>query len=335
MKNRILSLLHYLGLTRYLRSRKTRLAASQPQDAVSVSILSLHRISPEKDACWQPIQPKNFEAILQYAAAHYEVLRLSDLATAVEKRQERGGGKLRPLMVLSFDDGYADFMQYALPLLQKYNLPCNHNFVIDCLEDNACIWTQRFNHIFNELLRRDTATENFNPKKGGWYRQYIAIFRQFLQYPAEERMQRIADLERAQRIEPPKVDMMRWADLKDCLLRYGNLLEIGAHTHTHDVLPTLCTQAGAQALHKEIFTPKGRLESELQIPISIFALPNGQNHEQINTLAKQAGYNFLLEVGDQIAHDTQPQEQEMQILPRLNMIDEPIGAAALRIERLW
>ena len=57
----------------------------------------------------------------------------------------------KPKLIFSFDDGYYDFIEYALPVLTKYGLRCNHNVVNSCLNDNHVIWTQKLNDVFNHL----------------------------------------------------------------------------------------------------------------------------------------------------------------------------------------
>src|SRR5689334_14309883 len=104
----------------------------------SLTVLSLHRISPDIDFFWQPIHPDTFDQLLKYVKKHYEVICFRDLNSLPKTNA-------RPYLILSFDDGYYDYIEYALPLLKKNNLPSNHNLVVSCLESNQLIWTQRLN----------------------------------------------------------------------------------------------------------------------------------------------------------------------------------------------
>jgi len=49
----------------------------------------------------------------------------------------------KPLVALSFDDGYYDFYENALPILKEYNLPATHNICPHLIDKNEVPWTQR------------------------------------------------------------------------------------------------------------------------------------------------------------------------------------------------
>ena len=46
--------------------------------------------------------------------------------------------------MITFDDGYRDFVFYALPILKKYDLPCIHSVVYECVDQNSQIWDSSF-----------------------------------------------------------------------------------------------------------------------------------------------------------------------------------------------
>ena len=133
------NLLYKLGAAKILRSFKKG----------ELTILNLHRISPERDFFWNPITPAHFETILQYVSKYYNVISFSDIPELLKF----GRTSEKPYLILSFDDGYHDFIEYALPLLTKYNLPSNHNIVNSCANNNTAIWTQRLNNIFNFSMK--------------------------------------------------------------------------------------------------------------------------------------------------------------------------------------
>ena len=76
-----------------------------------VRIYSFHRISPVRDALWDPVDPKLFEKIIRYLTKNYKLVNVEDL----------GNVKGDNLACVVFDDGYKDAMKYAVPILKKYD----------------------------------------------------------------------------------------------------------------------------------------------------------------------------------------------------------------------
>src|SRR3954452_247168 len=135
IRNTTIGSFRHFGGERFLRSRK-------PQN--SITVLALHRVSPERNFFWQPMLPEQFDRLLTYCAQHYEVISFKD----VREWSEAAG---RPRLILTFDDGYHDFIEYAMPLLRKHRLSCNHNFVVDCVDGKRIPWTQQLNIYLNAL----------------------------------------------------------------------------------------------------------------------------------------------------------------------------------------
>lgn len=99
----------------------------------ALTVLSLHRVLPETDPRWPGSDPlytvssRFFEQLLGWAMRHYSVVSLEDIEAA-----RAGTRPLRPCpLLITFDDGWADNHQHALPLLQRFGLPA----VIFCAAD--------------------------------------------------------------------------------------------------------------------------------------------------------------------------------------------------------
>lgn len=83
-------------------------------------VLNLHRVRPEANPFWEPLAPELFDELLSFVTPRFRV-------TTFGRLLEAGDG--RPPLVLSFDDGYHDFIEYAVPLLAKYRVPANLNVI--------------------------------------------------------------------------------------------------------------------------------------------------------------------------------------------------------------
>ena len=84
-------------------------------------VLNLHRVSPQRSPYWPPLHPARFEDLVRF------LTRRCDLTSFDALADREGDG--RPPVVLSFDDGYRDFVDYAMPVLDRYRVRANQNIV--------------------------------------------------------------------------------------------------------------------------------------------------------------------------------------------------------------
>jgi peptidoglycan/xylan/chitin deacetylase (PgdA/CDA1 family) len=287
----------------------------------------MHRISNERNLFWNPIKPATFDLLLSYVKKHYRVIGFNHLDSITIEDQ----GK--PYLILSFDDGYYDFYEHALPLLIKHNLPCNHNIVNDCADMSKTIWTERLNIIFNhhlnnaipfsiEFADRNNSVSDY---QNSWMKFYLETFKQLLNIPVIERESIISKLESATGIDT-SCRMMSWNDIKECA---ANQVEIGSHTYSHDSLGTISNHT---ELEKEILQSKNQIEEKLGKSISTLALPNGQTGSKADAVISNSDYKFVLYVNDDL--NSLPLKNEGPIhISRINLVDEPFPQMALRLEQ--
>ncbi|MEO6488859.1 MAG: hypothetical protein ABIO04_02875, partial [Ferruginibacter sp.] len=68
-KEWVFNLLNDIGVSNILRNRKRK----------KLTVLSLHRVSPETDYFWDPIKPNTFELLLKYLRKYYTIISFSDI----------------------------------------------------------------------------------------------------------------------------------------------------------------------------------------------------------------------------------------------------------------
>ncbi len=83
------------------------------------AILCYHSISAHYDSRYDPLDPRRFESHLQFLSAKCHPITMDALVEAI------GSGRDLPerAVVVTFDDGYRDNFEVALPLLLKYRVP--------------------------------------------------------------------------------------------------------------------------------------------------------------------------------------------------------------------
>ncbi len=83
------------------------------------TVITYHRVADVKvDPHQLSVSPRHFLAHMRYLKSHYSVVPLSMVAS---RKHFRLHGK--PLVAITFDDGYIDNLTHAVPILVKLNLP--------------------------------------------------------------------------------------------------------------------------------------------------------------------------------------------------------------------
>jgi len=315
-----LNIFNAVGGTRMLRAQKKN----------KITVLNLHRITPEQDFFFKPITPTHFESLLKYVAKHYNVITIEEISSLQTSRKE----DQKPYLILSFDDGYYDFMEYALPLLIKYKLPCNHNIVNCCADHNEIIWTHRLNNIFNHA-RENKINLQYQAENGSMLsyqagmknprKIYYAVFNILLNTPYQKRMQWIIEKEK-ELSTSVSCAMMNWSQVTECT-KYR--VEIGSHTYSHDTLSTITDY---NCLLNEIQRSKIEIEKNIQKPVNILALPNGKTNADIVKACTQAGISNVLFVDDRVNSWSDFSANKINLISRINIIEETPAEMFLRTE---
>lgn len=238
-----------------------------------LSIAIFHRVLAQPDPLFPgEVDAQEFDEICCWLSRWFTVLPLDEAAD----RQARGDLPARAL-VITFDDGYADNHDEALPILRHHGL-CASFFVATGFLDGGVMW----NDVVVESIRRTQCNELDLALLGvpqiGMVkldslearRAAIPKILGALKYrPHAERqvlVQRVA--EQAQ-VRVPR-DLMMTSGQVRALAEAG--MQIGAHTVSHPILARL---EESEARH-EIARSKSDLESLLGQTVSLFAYPNGK-----------------------------------------------------------
>ena len=111
-----------------------------------VVTLCYHSIHPTKE--FSSTDPRTFDLHLDWLKRNCEVIPFRRVWEAAHRRDAS-----RPAVAITFDDGYADNFQYALPLLAKHGLSATFFLTAGLIEKDPAV-IERF-----RMLRRSTATD--------------------------------------------------------------------------------------------------------------------------------------------------------------------------------
>jgi peptidoglycan/xylan/chitin deacetylase (PgdA/CDA1 family) len=285
-----------------------------------------HRVNPERDKLWDPMDVKLFDKCLKYITQKYEVGLLEDLVLSGDLKTNTS------YATIVFDDGYKDNIEYAAPILDKYNCKASFYVVTDCIERNMPTWTHIIEHSFQYTeidsidLRLDFLPIELQVTSlpGQQARlDYIKKLKPFLKKIAHEKRNTVLNkiMEAYHDIELPEI-MMNWQDLRE-LKQAGHY--IGSHTATHCMLGTMTDE---NEIRNELSRSGKLIEKSLGHFPKTISYPVGSYNDTTIRLSKETGYSIGLAV-KQTVYD--PGKDDIFEIPRIELYNEPWWKTRLRI----
>lgn len=295
-----------------------------------VSILLFHRVHPERDVMWDPMDPKRFISILKFIKKNYTVLPLVEILETKPFKEKK------PLAAITFDDGYRDFIDYSLPIMDRLKIPSSMYVVTDCICENKPTWTFEVDYLFfntrklhiNWTIDIDFMPTIFQKNKFANKEELIAFCLKFKQHlkliPEQKRKILINDLRCSfDDVTIPKGMMMDWNEINQ-LINGG--IEVGSHTVTHAPLATL----NEDDMRKELEGSRSAFFKYTGTHPKIISYPVGSYNHQVKEAAANAGYKFGLAVNykkyDLLSED------DFEI-SRIELYNEPFWKSWLRIKQ--
>lgn len=101
-----------------------------------VYILTFHRISDFSCSMWPPMSVDMFSNIVSYLTGHVNVVSPYDIDQVGENKSGV------PNVVITFDDGYIDFFENALPILRDHGVKCIHHVCPGLIDKGELPWPQ-------------------------------------------------------------------------------------------------------------------------------------------------------------------------------------------------
>lgn len=258
----------------------------------SLTIFMFHRVNDGAYDFYPAMSVKAFTALCKYIKKHYEVIKISDVHGI-----RFGSGK--PAAVISFDDGHYDILENAHPLLAELSLPYNINIDTEVLETGK---PQCFVRVY-DILNNTTLEHFYN---GDYMDQSIVIdrgnpmdtenaFTALLgEMPHDAKNDLIKSLQKEAEVDDTVYSRM--LSKEDIAYLANSGVEIGSHTHTHPLLPSLTNGE----LEFELAHSKGILEKITGSEVSILAYPNGKHDKRVEEMARSLGYSVFLLAEDKI-----------------------------------
>jgi peptidoglycan/xylan/chitin deacetylase (PgdA/CDA1 family) len=261
------------------------------------SVFMLHHVRPAREAAFQPnshleITPNFLRAVLDHLRSRgIDIITMDELHRRFTERDFS-----RRFACFSFDDGYRDNRDFALPVMREFDAPFTVHVASDFAEGTGILWwtalemvVAKASQIEVEMagaaMRLDAST--LSAKRAAFARLHDWL----RALPGRGDLAReIGALCARHGVDHAAIcrDLcMSWDELKPFAAE--PLVGIGAHTVTHCNLALQTDEIAAE----EMTTSRARIEEAIQRPVLHFAYPYGDRlaaGKREFALAKKAGF---------------------------------------------
>jgi peptidoglycan/xylan/chitin deacetylase (PgdA/CDA1 family) len=292
-----------------------------------LSILIYHRVFTEQNSLFPvEVNQDRFDAQMALVSKLFNVIPFSEAMDCLK----RGALPTRAACI-TFDDGYADNAEVALPILLRHNIQATF-FVASGYLGNGVM----FNDHIIEIVRKFQGNMlNLGNMNLGVYdmstpanrRQAVSTLLGKLKYrPASDRLSLVNTIGHIAGVSAP-TRLMMTPDQVRALHQAG--MEIGGHTVTHPIL----TNLDWETAKNEITENRRHLQEITGAPIRFFAYPNGKpglDYDQTHvSLVKECGYEAAVTTSRGVS----TVGSDLFQLPRYTPWEPSMGRFALQLVR--
>lgn len=263
-------------------------------------ILGYHTVAAEGDDPFeQRVTPARFAEQMEVIARRAHPLPADELVAGL-----REGRLPSRAVAVTFDDGYADLLYAANPVLERHAIPATAFFISGWLGEE--LWWDRLRRLVTagtergEPLRLALPGETFQWRSGldaAAEPLFSALYARFRGLPGPALREALAALQEwagnesstasgARTLRPDEIHQ----------LLEGGLVRAGAHTENHPDLTTL----GAGQLEAEIAGSRARLSEVLDREIVAFSYPFGRYSAPVASRVREAGFTWACRSGNDL-----------------------------------
>ena len=303
-------------------------AALKPLTGGVGAVLMLHHVRPARHDRFQPnhlleVTPKFFERVIRrLRRSRIDLISLDEM----HRRLSAGDFPRRRFVCVTFDDGYRDNLQFAYPILKKYEVPFAIYVATSFADRLGELWWLALEAVIarNEMIGvvLDGEDRRFHcPTVKDKREVFNYIYGWLRQLPTEEKLrQTVRELCARHRVDIASFCAelcMGWDELTQ--LAADPLVTIGAHTVNHPILQ----KVPDKIVRSEMQLSRSVIEAALGKKPEHFAYPVGDV-----TSANAREFEIARELGFKTAVTTRPgvlfreHAQHLLALPRISVNGE-------------
>jgi peptidoglycan/xylan/chitin deacetylase (PgdA/CDA1 family) len=259
------------------------------------AILMLHRVQPPSASAFAPnarlcISPEYLRALLAgFRAADVDVISLDEALARVHHAV-----RTRRFVCFTFDDGYRDNLEHALPVFRRFRMPFTVYATTSFVERTLAPWWVALEQVIahqrevrwtdaEQRLRFEVATTRAKQRA---FDELAARFLRLKVAELSQQLQRFLSEHGFSMSELAEREMCDWSELRT-LQAAG--VEIGCHAVSHARL----SSEPSQVVRDELGGARQLLEAQLGQPVRHLAYPYGKR-EHVSSrefeLARELGF---------------------------------------------
>ncbi|NER47748.1 MAG: polysaccharide deacetylase family protein [Symploca sp. SIO1A3] len=317
-----------------------RVKRLQKKFAQKSLILMYHRVAEKDVDPWSLcVTPEHFAQHLEAIKKHAHPISLRELAQAHQEGKVPQGS-----VAITFDDGYANNLHQAKPLLERYGVPGTVFVSSGYLNSHREFWWDELDRVLlqpgrlpeklslningsahqwelgaavdysEEEHQRDYARQAWAAQPGTRLFFYHSVWQLLQPLPEQHRYQAMDEILTWAEAEPVARETHRSMFPEEVhTLEQGGVVEVGAHTVNHPLLSAHSTVLQQD----EIKQSKVDLEKLLGHPVKTFAYPYGAYTKETVPLVEEAGFVCACST----VEDTVWRESDRFELPRFDAIN--------------
>lgn len=260
-------------------------------------ILGYHRVSSSSgvldEVC---VSPENFAEHLHELRKYTHPIRLSELAQHL-----KDGCLPDKSIAVTFDDGYADNLYIAKPLLEKYEIPATV-FICTGYTGKEFWWDELERLIMSSRAELSALCLEVGNGQFVWDRAEVhpevnlddrrkfcrMLYNFLLVLDIEEQTQAMNIIRNWSGVSSGETTARAMTHDELLQLANGGLIELGVHTRHHPMLP----QLSLERQREEIRSSKRDLETLLGEKVAGFSYPNGQLTADTKQLVRELDFSY-------------------------------------------
>ena len=262
-----------------------------------LSLLAYHRVYPMKYPDFPFYEdmisatPDEFNKQMAFVSKNFNVINFKILDQIISSGNKLPSNSL----IVTFDDGYADNFEMALPVMNKYGITATIFVTINNVESQKTYWFEKIVYQMKKMTPRELSLNSRKFKVDKYNRMEMAksIIAFLMEVPEPDRIVCIKELDMQTGIDVSSSDLeyakpLTWEMIKN-LDKAG--IEIGSHTLTHPIL----SKMSDEDIINELSESKRILEDKIGKEVISISYPVGNKNcydHRVLKFSECCGYRF-------------------------------------------